>query len=448
MKTISRRIAAIAVVGAVVFGGLSMAQAASADVMPGTIQLHGPMLNVTTIGPVITGGSLTDSPAFYGITTSVGCPAGYQGRSDTAMFQNGVRLGNVSNARLASTTAYGHTGLDGQPIAMDDTYSIPNTSAFVNNTPFGTLTNGSSLVSGAWELRVYCSALSTSVNYTTDKYFVLPMTADTTAGTWSVYTAPAVKANTTVSLTGAAQADKSVLLTGTVKDATPATATGAVGAVKFFDGSNALIGSGTVASGVGTFTTAVLPVGTYTFTAQFIGSSDPAYNDSSVSAVVTVVISSNVAPVNITVAIPSGVGSLTLTGVASSVNLGTAALNGGVLTASGALPTVTVTDTRQLGSAAWSLTGITTDFTAGSKTLDGKYLGWTPSTVDSATNAGTIGAAVVAGAANGLKTAAILASGSPVDQKTTTKVGATLNLAAPANTPAGAYSATLTLTLV
>ncbi len=447
MKNISSRIAAIAVIGAVVFGGLTMAQAANADTLAGgTLTLHGPKTNVTTIGSVITTGLISDSPAFYGLTSNVGCPAGFQGRSDTFAYQNGTNLGNLSTSRNSSVTAYGHTGLDGNPIAMDDTYSNPGTNPFVSNKSFDTLTTP--LVTGNWEIRLYCSAVSTSINFTTDKYFVLPMSVDVTAGTWSVYTAPVVKANTTVSLTGAAQADKSVLLTGTVKDATPATATGAIGAVKFFDSTNAFIGSGTVASGVGTFTTAVLPAGTYTYTAQFVGSSDPAYNDSAVSAVVTVTVSNNVAPVNITVAIPSGVGSLTLTGVAASVNLGTAALNGGVLTASGTLPTVTVTDTRQLGSAAWSLTGITTDFTAGSKTLDGKYLGWTPSTVDSATNAGTIGAAVVAGAANGLKTAAILASGSPVDQKTTTKVGATLNLAAPANTPAGAYSATLTLTLV
>ena len=445
MNKFTKRIAAIAVIGAVAFGGLTLAQAANADVIPGTLQLHGPMLNTTTIGPVITSGSISASPAFYGLTSSAGCPAGYQGRSDTFAFQGGVNLGSLSTSRNASVTAYGHTGLDGNPIAMDDTYSIPSTNPYVSNKSFDSLPTA--LVTGNWEIRVYCSAVQNTINFTTDKWFSLPLTINVAAGTWSV--PAAAKQNTTVSLTGAAQNDHSVLLTGTVKDPSSATANAAVGAVKFFDSTNTQIGSGTVTSGVGTFTTAVLAYGTYTYTAQFVGSSDPAYNDSAVSAAVTVVVSSNTQASTVTVAIPP-VGSVTLTGVASAVSLGTAALNGGILTASGILPTVTVTDTRNLGSASWSLTGVTTNFTAGASVLDGKYLGWMPTTVDSATNAGTIGAAVLPATStgNGLKTAAILATGSPVDQKQTTKVGATLNLAAPANTPVGAYSATLTLTLV
>jgi len=446
MNKISTRLVAVAAIGMVVFGGLSMAQSASADQTVGTVQLHSATLDAVTTGPVQTTGSINDSRMFYGITVDHACPTGYTGRSDTLVFQNNVNMGSIATARTAGTVAgYGSTGLLGTNIAMDDTYSSP--SPFVNNKALSAL--ATPLVAGNFEIRVYCSVSSATLDTVNDKYFSLQLTLSGT--TWAVYTAPVVKTTPTVSLTGQAQADKSVLLTGTVKDGAN-TATAAVGSLKFVDTTPTTpvtLGSPAVASGVGTFTTGVLPYGTYTYTAQFINTNDAKYNDSAVSAVVTVVVSSNVAPVNITVAIPSGVGSLTLTGVASSVNLGTAALNGGLLTATGTLPAVTVTDTRQLGSAAWALTGITTDFTAaGNKVLDGKYLGWVPTTTDSATNAGTIGATVATGVANGLKTAAILANGSVVDQKSTTKVGATLNLAAPANTPAGAYSATLTLTLV
>ncbi len=447
MKSLSRRLAAVAVVGAVVLGGISMAQSASADQLTGTLQLHGPKANVTTIGPVITSGHLDDQPAFYGLTSSVGCPAGYQGRSDTFAFQNGVKLGALSSSRNASVTNYGHTGLDGQPIAMDDTYANPGTSAYVNDTAFGAV----GLVTGNWEIRVYCAASNVSINLTTDKYLVLPMVANVDANTWATAdSVPAGPVTPTVSLTGAAQGDKTIKLTATVKNAGNV-ATDAAGSVKFFDSGNAVVNTGTIAAGVSSFTTGVMAPGTYTYTAQYIHTGTT-YNDSAVSGVATVVISSNQGTTNITVTIApnSGGGSLTLTGVANSVDLGTAVLTGGSLVATGTLPAVTVTDTRQLDAPAWSLTGITTDFASGAKVLDGKYLGWAPFTNDASTNAGTIGAAVAPapGTSNGIKSAATLASGSVVNGKSTTKVGAQLNLAAPSNTPSGAYSATLTLTLV
>lgn len=440
MNKISTRLVAVAAIGMVVFGGLSMAQSASADQTVGTVQLHSATLDAVTTGPVQTTGSINDSRMFYGITVDHACPTGYTGRSDTLVFQNNVNMGSIATARTAGTVAgYGSTGLLGTNIAMDDTYSSP--SPFVNNKALSAL--ATPLVAGNFEIRVYCSLSSATLDTVNDKYFSLPLTLSGT--TWSPQAA--VKTTPTVSLTGQTQADKSVLLTGTVKNGAN-TAMAAVGSMKFVDTTPTTpvtLGSPAVASGVGTFTTAVLSVGTYTYTGQFVNNSDPTYGDSLASGTVTVVVSNN--STVITVGIPS-VGAVTLTGITSSVNLGVAALNGGLLTATGTLPSVTVTDTRNLGSLAWSLTGITTDFsTAGGVKLDGKYLGWVPTTSDSVTNAGAIGATVAAGV-TGLKTASVLAYGSVVDQKLTTKVGATLNLAAPANTPVGTYNATLTLTLV
>ena len=111
----------------------------------------------------------------------------------------------------------------------------------------------------------------------------------------------------------------------------------------------------------------------------------------------------------------------------------------------------TVTDSRQLEYPAWSLTGQVGDFTAGALTLDGKYLGWTPSVLGSSTAAGSVAGAVVAPATttgNGLKTSSVFATGLPNTTGEVTNVAALLELKAPRNTRAGSYSATLTVTLV
>ena len=148
--------------------------------------------------------------------------------------------------------------------------------------------------------------------------------------------------------------------------------------------------------------------------------------------------------------IPSGVGALTLSGTSASVNLGTAVLSGSTLYAFGTLGS-TVTDSRQLEYPAWSLTGQVGDFTAGSLTLDGKYLGWTPSILGSTTAGGSVAGAIVLPATttgNGLKTSSVFATGLPNATGQVTNVSALLELKAPSNTRAGAYSATLTVTLV
>jgi hypothetical protein len=303
------------------------------------------------------------------------------------------------------------------------------------------------LVTGNWELRIYCDTSSSNPDFANDAYFSLAMTVNTTAGTWAI---SVPKTATTVSLTAGATGS-TITLTGTVKDPSNAVATAAVGSIVFFNATtNAQVGTGVVTNGVGSYTTGSLTPGFYQYYATFVGNSDPTYGDSGHSGNASASIAgSNFAASTITVTIPSGTGSLVLTGVQSAIDLGNAALNGGVLTATGTLGPVTVTDTRQLDAANWSLTGQTSDFTSGANTLLGKYLGWAPALV-AGSNAGTAGATVLPapGSANGLKTASSLATGPVVDGTPATTVTAALNLAAPVNTPAGSYSATLTITLV
>jgi hypothetical protein len=452
MKRLTSQIAAVAVAGALLAAGITgTAQSASADQISGTptITLHGQATNSTTEGPVITTGSLTDSPMFWGLNVSQGCPTGFQGRSDTFVFQNGAKIANLSTSRNSGVQLYGHTGLDGNPIGMDDTYSYPAQNPFANNVGLGD-PKFALLVAGAFDIRIYCSASSSSIDLVNDKYFDLPMTLSS-SGIWSDVPA-AAKVAPTVSLTAVKNntsgTDTTVTLTATVKGATGATATGALGTVNFFSPAGTPIGSGTVTNGVATYVTGANTVGTYSYTAQYLNASDPVYSDSVASGASTVTFTGpNAAQTTTSVTIPAGSGTLTLSGVPSTVSLGTATLTGGLLTASAALGTITVNDTRQTGSPIWNLSGQSSDFTSGTNSFNGGYLGWTPTLVGTS-NAGVAGAAVISATGAGLKgSAQSLATGGVVVGTPTTTVGAQLNLAVPAQTTAGVYTSTLTITL-
>ncbi len=454
MKLSIPKAAAIAVVAAIAIGAVAgtASSASAAPITTGspTITLYGPSTSASTEGAPITSGSSTSTKMFYGISVSQGCPAGFQQRSDTVAYQNGVKMGALATARATSTTLYGATGLDGNPINMSDLSTYPNANVYANNTALANLFTP--LVAGNWDLRVYCSASYPSPNYATDPYFDLPMTLSADLSTWSVAPAAVVKTTPSVSLVAAKNTDTTVTLTATVKKADGVTtATDAIGSVAFFSPAGTQIGTGTVANGVATFTTGVNAVGTYSYTAQFTGNNDPNYNNSAVSGASSVTFSGpNSGQTTLTVTIPSGIGALTLSGVPTAVNLGTAVLNGSLLTASAPLGTITVTDTRQQGSPTWNLTGQDTNFATAdnSKSFDGGYLGWVPALVGT-TNAGTAGGAVAVGPGGpGLKgNPQLLATGGVVVGTPVTTVGAQLNLAVPAQTAAGVYTSTLTITL-
>jgi hypothetical protein len=450
MNTLTRRTAGFLLAGAVIAAGLTVSQAAYADSAPGTITLYGATTDGgVTRGPIVTSGSATDAKMFYGISIDATCPAGFKTGSQTYAFQGGVSMGGLSTARDGSVTLYGNTGLSAGNVSMSDVETTGGVNPYANSRRLNQLPTP--LATGAWELRYYCTAGEYfDINFVTDKYFVLPMTFDAAAQTWAVSGPVAPAEDTTVSLTAAVQGDNSVVLTGTVKDEANATAAAAVGSVEFYSfPANVLVGTGTVAGGVASFQTPILAGGYYQYKAKFV-SGDDDFNDSVLSGVASASITgANSAPATITVEIPAGIGALTLTGVPASVSLGTAVLNGGVLEASGNLSGVTVTDTRQLDAPDWSLTGQVSDFTSASNTLLGKYLGWTPSKASGASTS-TVGAAVAPapGSANGIAASAAFGAGQPTDLETVTVFNAALLLKAPANTPAGSYSAILTITLV
>lgn len=135
-----------------------------------------------------------------------------------------------------------------------------------------------------------------------------------------------------------------------------------------------------------------------------------------------------------------------ITGDDSAVSLGTAAASDGHLSATGQLKPVVVTDTRSTRSA-WSITAQVSDFTAGATTFDGSSLGWTPRVVTAGGGA-TAGAPVVPGLVSGpgLSQTATLGSATTGHELGTATLGADLELQVPADTAAGTYGATLTLT--
>jgi hypothetical protein len=446
MKKNIRPLAAVVTTGALVVAGLALgASAANADQITGTIKLYSAGSNgATNAAKVITSGSSTASPLFSGISIDGICPVGFRDGATVAVIQGGQFKGALSTRTTVDIDGvYGTNGLKGSDagVAMDETNNAPSYNPYVANKSLEALANGP-LADGAFDLRYYCFADATSPDWTNDKYFSLALTYNSAAHTWST---PVAKASSTVSLTAASNADKTATLTATVKKADGTVATNATGTVSFAEGAST-IGTGTVTNGVATFTTAALASGSHSFTATFGG--DTNYNASPASGSASVFVAgANQGATTITVAIPSGIGGITLSGVPTAVNLGTAALTGGRLVASNHsdFTNLTVNDSRQLDAPDWTLTGSVTDFkTADNKTLLGKYLGWKPWILS---GPGVAGPGVTAGNGNGLSDLSTLATGKVTDGQPTTVVKADLDLSAPANTPGGTYNATLTVTL-
>ncbi|WGT47802.1 hypothetical protein [Tessaracoccus lacteus] len=123
--------------------------------------------------------------------------------------------------------------------------------------------------------------------------------------------------------------------------------------------------------------------------------------------------------------------------VSGTANLGTASVLPQGFSASGELPQVTVSDTRE--GSQWSVNGYVSDFTSSTGgTIAARSLGWQPKVISGDAQVG----ARVQAHAPGLAAPATLASGSEGEAT----LGSTLTLHALASTTAGAYNAQLTLT--
>ena len=133
-------------------------------------------------------------------------------------------------------------------------------------------------------------------------------------------------------------------------------------------------------------------------------------------------------------------------GTNALVDMGTAIRSGDHYAAIGSINPIRVTDTRP-SAPEWSVSAQVSDFTSGSTTFSGKYLGWSPAVALSGGDA-VAGARVKSGflAGNGLSSAATLGHAGPGHALGSATLDAGLDLRVPIGVTDGTYTATLTLT--
>ncbi|MGE3621296.1 MAG: HtaA domain-containing protein [Acidimicrobiia bacterium] len=128
-----------------------------------------------------------------------------------------------------------------------------------------------------------------------------------------------------------------------------------------------------------------------------------------------------------------------------AVDLGTTTNQGTFLQAGGAIDPISLTDTRA-GGPAWSISGQVSDFTGG---ISGSHLGWSPEVLSPGAGAvagGDVASSLAEGGTTGLSVPSVLAASPGGHASGTASLGAGLDLRLPVETPAGSYSATLTIT--
>lgn len=146
-------------------------------------------------------------------------------------------------------------------------------------------------------------------------------------------------------------------------------------------------------------------------------------------------------------------GSLTMSvaDFGAGVALGGGANVGDRLRFGGALPTVSVTDSRsnaQAGDGGWTVSGQAEDLSTGSQVLRAGHLGWTPgllTTKPGVTPGSPVG--TVLGGGTGLAAPATLATATSDGRLGTTDLTAELALEVPVDTRAGEYAGSLTVSL-
>lgn len=153
---------------------------------------------------------------------------------------------------------------------------------------------------------------------------------------------------------------------------------------------------------------------------------------------------------NITTTVEQGEGQLTMTiGDDAQVTLPAPQLDGDRLSSEGDLDPVTVSDTRA-GAPGWDTTAQVSEFSSETAEFEGKFLGWTPEVVSSTATGVVAGEAVAPGfeSGTGLSEPRQLAGAPEGSGAGSSVLGAGLSLEIPADTAAGTYTATLTLTTI
>jgi predicted carbohydrate-binding protein with CBM5 and CBM33 domain len=142
---------------------------------------------------------------------------------------------------------------------------------------------------------------------------------------------------------------------------------------------------------------------------------------------------------------------MSIAGTGAGLALGEGTNVGDRLRFGGALPTVSVTDSRsdeQADGGGWTVSGRAVDLTAGSQRLTADHLGWTPVqlTDKHCVTPGSPTSTSLSGG-TGLAGSATLATASSSGRTGTADLSADLVLEVPVDAPAGSYTGSLTLTL-
>ena len=321
----------------------------------------------------------------------------------------------------------------------------------------GTTALGSPVAVSAGTASLATTALAVGTHPLTAVF--TPTTATAFAASTSTATSYVINAvvPTATATTPGLSASSSAVTTGTsvTFTATVAPAT-AAGSVVFADG-GATLSTVAVATGSAAFSTTTLAAGTHSVTASFVPTSPAAFAPSASAAVSVSVTAPGALTGSQTITTSVAAGSLAITQLGTSVNLPALSLDttGKLLTTTGAINNVTVTDTRA-ATPGFSVTGQVTDFASGANAINGYNLGWTPGVVSSfgttavkgpdvAAGQGLAVAATPANATDGLKSVRTLGTGAGMG---TSVFSAGLSLTAPTSTQAGTYSATLTITAI
>ena len=142
-----------------------------------------------------------------------------------------------------------------------------------------------------------------------------------------------------------------------------------------------------------------------------------------------------------------GPGALTMSVAPGSVTLGEAIDNGDRWTLNGALPTVSVTDTRA-EALGWTASGQAAALTSGANAVTPDHLGWTPMVAEApeGVSAGPVRVGVLKGGA-GLAVPATLAQASGLGRIGTSELGADVELQVARTTAAGTYTGSVTVSV-
>jgi hypothetical protein len=398
----------------------------------------------------VTSGALSSAGDPNSITTTVGCPAGYRLSSRVLMIWEDGSPATAFPA-LVKTTADTGSGLDGQAIdrtaasaarwvtaGFPITQFKPGLATYVVTCDPGAAPDGLGTFPGGGLNGAPNDPSAYLVGNA--KYFSTQIRFDTNAKTWAQVTSTPVKTATTTTLAASGVTGTSATLTATVS---PSAATGTVQFKK--DGAN--FGSPvSVTNGTAPYTaTGLTAGGTYAFTAEYSGDATHEASATGVSTIVTTTAPADTSGSEVTVTVPTEIPStpqglkITAKPATTLPLTGPATRNEGqAWAATGQLGEVTVTDDRRNGAGqGWTLTGAATAFAAGANQVAASNLTWTPEKVSGAGAAGTAGA---------LGTLATGAASASTNVATTVKAGLSLNV--PSGTPAGAYTSTLTLTLI